>query len=127
VPLTRDTNAESGARLLPVCVEPSLSGTSGFGKMQVAQLQQECTRLEQLAEDLERQLVMRTGKQTDSQDRSSLEQQHLSASGAQLTDSIEGSQPPVATQLFLKLWDHLCFLSGLEQEHTQALQQLTYA
>ena len=59
--------------------------------MQVAQLQQECSRLEQLVEDLDRQLVIRTGRQTDSQDRNSSEQQHLSASGAQVTDSIEGS------------------------------------
>lgn len=65
--------------------------TSGFGKMQVAQLQQECTRLEQLVEGLDRQLVMRTGRQTGSQDRSSSEQQHLSASGAEVTDSVEGS------------------------------------
>ncbi|KAL0055976.1 hypothetical protein WJX82_006293 [Trebouxia sp. C0006] len=55
----------------------------------VAQLQQECTRLEQLVEDLDRQLVTRTGRQTGSQDRSSSEQQHHSASGAQVTDSIE--------------------------------------
>ncbi len=99
MPLTADTNAESGTRLLPVCAEP----TSDFGKMQVTQLQHECTRLEQLIEDLDKQLVIRTG----SQDRSSSEQQHLSASGAQVTDSIEGSQPPVAMQLSLKLWDHL--------------------
>lgn len=86
MPLIQDTNAESSTRLLPVCVEP----TSVLGKMQVAQLQQECTRLAQLAEDLERQLVTRTGRQTGSQARSSTEQQDLSASGAQMTDSIEG-------------------------------------
>ncbi|DBB03911.1 TPA: hypothetical protein ACH3X1_012996 [Trebouxia sp. C0004] len=55
----------------------------------VAQLQQESTRLEQLAEHSHRQLVLRAGKQTDSQDGSSSEQQHLSASGAHVTDSIE--------------------------------------
>ncbi len=91
VPLTRDTNAESGVKLLPVCVEPSSGRTTGSGKVQVAQLQQECIRLEQLVEGLDRQLVTRTGRQTGSQDRSSSEQQHLSASGAQVTDSIEGS------------------------------------
>lgn len=55
--------------------------------VQVAELQQECMRLEQVVNDLERQL--RTSRSTDSQaHRSSEEQQQLS--GAHLMDSLEG-------------------------------------
>jgi len=123
MPVTRDKTAESGTRLLPVCVQP----TPGFGKMQVAQLQQECTRLEHLVEDLDRQLVTRTGRQTGSQDRTSSEQQHLSASGAQVTDSIEGSQSPSVVKSYWNSETTYAIEVAIEQEHNHALQQLTCA
>lgn len=55
--------------------------------MQVAELQQECTRLEQVVNDLERQL--RTSRSMDSQAHSSSEEQQQ-LSTAHVTDSLEG-------------------------------------
>ncbi len=63
---------------IQICLQP----------VQVAHLQQECTSLEQLVEELETQLSAR--RSTDRQAHSSSAQQHLSAGGAHLTESTEG-------------------------------------